>query len=390
MNISPSNIALLLLVPVLFSACIEPFEPPKSDYENLIVIEGIITDSPEPQMVRISRSIPLDTNLYVPENSAKVTILDNSGNEHVLQPAGNGEYFTSWPDFQGMPGKTYQLRVIADNGDIIESDPVTMINVPDIDSISWEITSRFNDEGEDVPGIQIYVSTHDPGNNTRNYRWELEETWEFNTPFHSFYQWSSNGLVEMRTDNIYTCWTTNLPNKILIGSSSKLSEDIIYEFPLLYISSEGSNRLSEEYSLLVRQYALSESSKLFWQQMKKMNEDMGSLFAPQPTAVTGNLHNVSNPDKPVIGYFDASQAKEKRIFISKEELEDMEVFSGYYGCKKDTLLMAQIPGYSYKSYTNPIDEIMNDMGFTIGYSISNIECTDCTLHGTNIKPDFWE
>jgi hypothetical protein len=390
MNISRSNIALFLFLQILFTSCIEPFNPPKTNYEYFIVIEGTITDSPEPQIIRISRTIPLDTILYVPDNTAKVSILDDSGNEYLLQSTGNGEYATSWPDFQATPGQTYQLHVITENGEIIQSDPVTMMKVPDIDSVSWKITSRFNDEGQNVPGVQIYISTHDPGNNTRNYRWELEETWEFTAPYHSFYQWSSNGWVEMRPENIYTCWTTNLPDNILIGSSAQLSDDIISEFPLLYISSEGSNRLSEEYSLLVRQYALSESSRLFWQQMKKMNEAMGSLFAPQPSAVTGNLHNISNEGEPVIGYFDASEVKETRIFIPKEELEDMNVFSGYYGCTKDTLLMFEIPHYDLKSHTNPIDEVKNDMGFTVGFTISNIECTDCTLHGTNIKPDFWQ
>ncbi len=391
MDIFRKNIALIILLPFLFVMCIEPFDPPAGgDYENLMVIEGLLTDSPEPQTIHISRSIPLDTQLYVPDNTASVKILDDSGNEYQLQSIGNGEYTTSWPEFQGAPGRTYQLLVTTEDGEIIQSDPVTMMNVPDIDSISWEITSHVNDNGDNIPGVQIYVSTHDPANNTWNYRWELEETWEFHAPYHSFYQWAPNGMVEMRTNNIYTCWTTNFPDKILTGSSSQLTNDIIYQFPLLYISSEQSNRLSEEYSLLVKQYALSDPSKLFWQQLKKMNENMGSLFAPQPTAVTGNLHNITNNSKTVIGYFDASGIKEKRIFISKEELEYMDVYSGYQGCKKDTLLAAQIPGFSYKNHTNPIDEIMNDMGFTIGYSVSNIECTDCTLRGTNTKPDFWE
>lgn len=385
-----SNIVLLLALSFLVMTCIEPFDPPKSGFENLLVIEALITDSHEPQTVHISRSIPLDTTFYVPENAATVKIFDDAGNEYRLEPAGNGIYTTPWPDFQAVPGRSYQLEVTTENGDLIRSDPVIMGKTPDIDSVSWEISSRLNDEGEDIPGVQIYVSTHDPENQTWYYHWQLEETWEFHAAYHSFYQWSANGWVEMRPENIYTCWSTHLPDKILIGSSSKLTEDVIARLPLLYVSSDASNRLSRKYSLLVKQYALSESAWLYWQQLKKMNENMGSLFAPQPTAVTGNLHDDSNKGKPVIGFFDVSAVKTKRIFISKEELEDMDVYSGYQGCKKDTLLNAQIPGYYYKDYMNPVDEVTNDMGFTIGYYVSSIECTDCRLHGTNIKPDFWE
>jgi hypothetical protein len=371
------------------SRCIEPFDPPRGDFDDLLVIEGLITDAPEPQLIRISRSFPLDTTQYIPENGATVVILDDMGNEYQLQSAGNGEYLTL-PDFQGEPGRTYQLLVTTANEEMIQSDPVTMKKVPEIDSISWKVVSRLNDEGELIDGVQIYVNTHDPENQTWNYRWQWKETWEFNARYHSYYQWSANGMVEVRPDNIYTCWTTKTSGKILIESSSKLTNDIIFQYPLHYVSSTSSNRLSKKYSILVKQYALSDAAWFFWQQMEKMNQNMGTIFAPQPTAVVGNLHNINIPAKTVIGYFDASGIKEKRIFISKEDLGDMDVYSGYKGCTLDTLLLSGIPKYPNKQYYIPVIDVLDERGFTIGYWISSKRCADCTMYGVNTKPDFWE
>lgn len=384
------HIALAMIVAYFGSRCIEPFDPPRGNFDDLLVVEGLITDAAGPQMIRLTRSFPLDTTQYLPEEGATVKILDDLGNEYQLQDAGNGEYYTPWPGFQGQTGQTYQLLITTSGGALIQSDPVIMKKTPGIDSVSWEVVSTLNDEGEQIPGVQIYVSTHDPENQTWNYRWNWEETWEFTAPYHSFYQWAPNGMVEVRPENIYTCWSTATSGEILIESSSKLADDIIFRYPLHYVSSLASNRLSKKYSILVKQYALSDAAWFFWQQMEKMNQNMGTLFAPQPTAVTGNLYSVSAPGTPVLGYFDASGVKEQRIFITREDLEDMDAYSGYHGCQRDTLLFAEIPDYPYKRYYNPIDEHMNDMGIVIGYFISTLECTDCTLHGVNKKPDFWE
>lgn len=388
MHFRKLHIAIATLLSLLFGRCIEPFDPPVSDFQDLLVIEGTITNSAEPQQVLISRSIPIDTNQFIPENGADVKIIDDMGGEYQLLPTGEGIYQTP-VDFQGIVGHTYQLFVTTGSGEIIQSDPITMSSVPKIDSISWEVTSKLNDDGNWIDGIQIYINTHDPNNETWNYRWQWEETWEFNTKYHSLYKWASNGDVEERSENIYTCWSTYNSQNILIGSSGKLTTDIISKQPIHYVSSSGSNRLSKKYSILVKQYALSEAAWLFWQQMGKMNQDLGSLFAPQATAVKGNLKNITNPENPVIGYFDASAVDEMRLFITNKELGDMRVYTGYHNCTFDTLLLAQIQDFPYKNYFNPLD-LVYVMVFPLGYSLSSVECSDCRLHGVNIKPDFWE
>ncbi len=389
MRFSYLNIVVIVILGLVVLRCIEPFDPPKEDFQDLLVIEGLITDEAKPHQITISRTFPIDTLLKIPVNGASASIVDDLGNKYGLQPVGDGKYETSWPEFQGQPGRTYQLLVTTSLGDMIQSDPVVMKKVPEIDSVSWEISTRLLDDGTVTDGVQIYVSTHDPDNETRNYRWQYIETWEFNTPYPTYYKWSGNQIV-VRDENISKCWTNNSSDEILIGSSGNLSDDIISLYPLVYISANASNRLRIKYSILVRQYALSDEAWFYWKQMKKMNQEMGNLFAPQPTAVQGNLHNVTRPQIPVIGYFDASGVKEKRIFISSHDLDGMKVYSGYDYCPVDSLRLADISKYPFKNSRNPMYTYLNEMGFVAGYLMSTIQCTDCTLRGENVKPDFWE
>jgi len=395
-HIRKLHIAIAVFISLFMSMCIEHFDPPLGDFEDLLVIEGLITNSAEPQKVMISRSSRIDTTHFIPENSANVRIIDDLGNEYQLLQIGDGEYQAS-SEFQGTTGRTYQLFVTTEKGEIIQSDPVTMLSVPRIDSISWEISSRFNDEGDLMDGVQIYVNTHDPNNETWNYRWQWEETWEFNTRYRSELQWDPNGTVEPRPENIYTCWSTVKSQNIHIGSSDNLATDIISSEPIRYVSSSESNRLNVKYSILVKQYALSESAWYYYKQLGKMNQELGSLFAPQPTPVTGNLINITDPGIPVLGYFDASEVNEKRIFISrKEELGEMQEYSGYKSCFNDILTFFFIPGYTpyvqgyaFERAHNPLRLFYIDVS-PIGFYYSTIECSDCRLYGTNKKPVFWE
>ena len=389
MNFSYKNILFFILLSLTVLRCIEPFDPPRDDFKSVLVIEGLITNAPEPQTIVISRSFPIDTLVHLPVDGADVSITDDAGNTYALTGVGNGQYVTKWPEFQGVAGKTYQLIVVAPGEELIQSDPVVMKKVPKIDSISWERTTRLENDGSETEGVQIYVSTHDPQNETGNYRWQYEETWEFNTPYPSFYKWTPSGDITLRDENISKCWADEISDKILISSTSKLASDVVSLFPITFVSATESNRLSIRYSILVRQFALTDDALFFWKQLKKMNQEMGGLFSPQPTAVEGNLHNITNPDKQVVGYFEASEVDEKRIFINRWELPDMRVYSGYHRCEVDTLLYADIPAYPFKTSTNPVNTVMNEMGFTIGYSISTKECTDCRLYGENKKPDFW-
>ncbi|MBR9997942.1 MAG: DUF4249 domain-containing protein [Cyclobacteriaceae bacterium] len=370
-----SGTAMLIL---LFSRCIEEFEPPSQDYGNFLVVEAFINKGNEQSDVRLSRSVPLDTSAWIPESGARVSIREDTGEEHFLSETAAGIY--QFPEgFNGQSGISYQISIITSGSRQYESDFVTLRQTPDIDSVHWEYLEKPE---LGVEGLQIYLSTHDPENNTAYYRWYYDETWIFRTPYDATLIYE-NGQIRQRLENINTCWKNVSSTSIFLGNSTRLDQDVIDSYPLVYVDNT-TERLADRYSINVKQYALSEVAYTYWDELKDLNENLGTLFDPMPFSITGNIHNVNDRNETVLGFFDAAEDKEKRIFISHLEIPAMNIFNPYTACN-DTLV-------SYSSVGVMISRGGYMLATVVGlsdYLLSTPTCIDCRYAGTNIRPDFW-
>ena len=371
----------IICVLAIFSTCIYKFDPPSEGYENLLVVEALLSDGDEAFEVRLSRSIPIDKYNFLPEEFAHVSLSDDAGNIVDLFEANPGRYL-SYPDFRAYTGREYQLFIQTADGKQYASESVLLRETPPIDSVYYRYEERVVAGSENnVPGLQIYVTTHDMNNNTWYYRWEYSETWEFRTKYNSTLIWE-DGMTKEREEQINQCWKNNESSGVLVNTSKNLNEDIISELPLVFISNE-TDRLSIKYSILVKQYALSERSYNFWKDLEKINENLGTLFDPQPYVLQGNIHNVSDENDVVLGYFDASAIQQERIFIARGEFPYFAT-PGYPSCKDTIVSYGLIPAMIRQDFML-VGQV--PMG---RYLLSEEPCIDCRLTGTNIQPDFWK
>jgi hypothetical protein len=141
----------------------------------------------------------------------------------------------------------------------------------------------------------------------------------------------------------------------------------------------------------VQQQTLTTEGYNYWSNLQKSTEQLGGLFDPLPSEVSGNIHCISNPSEKVIGFFSGGSTEEKRIFLLPRQLPEG---MGYYNyrnpnCIADTILLADIPA------TDPatllIDGIYPPGRMLIGYTTSYASCIDCKyLGGVTQRPDFWE
>jgi hypothetical protein len=240
-------------------------------------------------------------------------------------------------------------------------------------------------------GVRVYVNTRDPANNTRYYRWKYEETWQFTSAFRSTIEFV-NGAVRPRTNNIYECWGSQRSNAIQLSNSTRLGQDVIANFPLILLP-RASVKLRIKYSVLVSQYAQTPEEYNYWELLKKNTESLGSLFDPQPTQLTGNVHCLDDANERVIGYVGATTITQKRIFIDNAELRSSFFYdTGNEGCSTapDTIPL-RIATDIFRNPNNvPIEpDYMPGTLNVIGYLISSADCVDCRRRGTNVKPSFW-
>jgi hypothetical protein len=368
--------AVVILVAV---TCKKSYEPPAiTAINNFLVVDGNINITPNSSTtVTLSRTRRLvDTVTNLPELYAQVYIESSTGNKYPVYETGNGKYTSAQLTLNASD--MYRLDITTSDGRNYKSEFVTVIRTPAIDSLTWK---REKD-------VTIYVNTHDPQNNTRYYRWEFEETWEY----HSFYETilgTSNGRIFYR-DSItqaYKCWSNWASTDIILGSSVKLSEDVISNIPIAIVS-ENSPKINFRYSILAKQHGLTKEAYAYWQILQKSTQQLGTLFDAQPSQLAGNIHSTDNPTEPVIGYISVSSIQQKRLFINNKELVNWHGVAPGNIC--DISFIPQDPvDYLIFHYS---DTTYGAYYFVTGgaIAITKRSCLDCTLGGgTNSKPSFW-
>lgn len=364
----------------LATSCIDPYFPPEIDsISPVLVIDGFI-NTQGASTIRLTRSQQLDeTGLPTPELGASIWVEDDNGVKIFLSEQGNGNYGLGQQNFSSS---RYKLGIETNNGRKFVSEFVSVKNSPPIDSVSWDLTPDS--------GVEISVSTHDPGSSEGYYRWTFEETWKYTSAGESTYEFNpTTREVTVRQDDIYHCWREALSTDILIASSSRLSENRISKFLLTQIP-QTSERTRYQYSILVKQYAISQSAFTYWQQIKKTTEDLGTLFGPLPSQVVGNFTSVSDPAEPVLGFFAIGTVETKRIFI---EWQDMPISSNYITPYDDCEIF-EIMLENFHLFTPPnilLHGIPNPNGpGIIGYTYTSESCADCRKSGgTTTKPAYW-
>jgi hypothetical protein len=341
-----------------------------------LVVEGFVNVGNGPTNFTLSRASSLDSPVIIPQTGAQVIVETQGGGSFPLTELGNGNY-----SFSQIPvdlTQQYRLRITTPDGKEYLSDFAMAKLTPPVDSVSWKLATD---------GINIYVSSHDPQNNTRYYQWKYEETWKYTSAYPSGYEYKNGAIVSRPdSDDIFTCWKSVISTDISIATSAALNADIIYEFPLTQVLFS-SNKLVMKYSILVKQYALTEDWYNWIEKLQKNTERLGSIFDAQPSEIAGNLHCISNPDEQVIGFVGCTSETEERIFISRDQLPGSQViYSGYESCTLDTLMFTLAETFGNGSNI-PVD-ISGSIN-TIKYS--SAFCVDCRqMGGTVIEPPFWQ
>jgi hypothetical protein len=360
---------------LLTSSCITQFIPETDEDKDLLVVEGIISDQPGINTIKLSKSLPLGSKTALkPLKGCIVTVSDDLGNTYKLKESVTGTYVTDPSQFTGRIGRFYTLHITTISGTTnhnFESYPMEMKPVPPIDSIFYKkVTIREAGElSQETEGCQVFLSTHDPLNQCEFYRWEYSETWEFRLPY----------FVPNNK-----CWISANSGEINIKSTSALSEDRISGYPLKFISNS-TDRLKVRYSILVNQYSLNEEEYIYWEKLKNIGEQVGGLYDMIPAEVPSNIWCIEEPDAMVLGFFSVSAMSSKRIFIDENFRGIVDL---YTDCVSDT-----VRGNGPIQYLNVtrwvIEDHVNELP-SFRVLTDKKGCADCTVRGTNAEPLFWK
>ena len=367
----------LLLLILLLNSCVAKFVPEIDEEKELLVVQGLITDQPEADTIKLSKSRPMgQVDEATILSGWLVRISDDLGNTFYLSECKAGTYITNPLNFKGEIGRSYKLHLTENpnNSNLnfllnYESYPIEMKPVPPIDSLYYEKTviEPAIDKFRGVNGCQIYLDTNDPDKTCRFYRWNFSETWILRLLF----------PVENQT-----CWITENSHNINIKSTAAFTDSRIERFPINYISNE-TDRLKRKYSILVNQYSMNEDEYNYWERLQNITAQVGGLYDIIPSSIPSNIECIEKPDEKVLGYFSVSAKSSKRIYI-KDNFEG--IIDHYNNCITDTIPYIDVQGLGISLW------ILDDGQYHIPpYKVltDNKGCADCTVRGTTVKPGYW-
>jgi hypothetical protein len=361
---------------------VSPYVTPNVGY---LVVEGFISGN-TPINYTLSRTLPLPGDSTIPKESGAEVEVEGSDNSSIPLVEQGGGVYSSLDTPMLNAQIRYRLRIHTAEGEDYLSDFVPFRPSPPIDSINWV---------EGPSGVTIYANTHDPANATRYYEWNYDEIWEYHSAEYSSYEYdTATGQVIPRplSSQIYTCWHEGSSTNVLLGSSIKLAQDVIYEQPLELLPKNGV-QLEILYTTLVRQYALTDSAYAYYSILQKNTEEMGSIFDAQPSALVGNIHSLTKPTEEVIGFVSAGTVQQQRIWISAAQVPDWRYT---FACGSPDIKVA----LDSLDLTNPFSMggwIPIDYHVTIpggdidGWRANLVGCVDCRAQpgGVLYKPSIW-
>jgi hypothetical protein len=370
---------------VLITACVEPYVASViQEDHNILVVDGFLVPNDTTE-IKLSRTNPIYSKEGLePEKNALVEVEGSDGTRYPLSEKVSGTYVS--PPLDLDPAREYRLHVRTGDTEEYVSEFVAIRNTHRIDSVTFSEIA----EGD---ALEFYVYSHDPEGKSRFYLWTYDETFEYVSAGLSRYYFDNGQVIARKSaSEIYNCWRTNKVNNIYITSTSKLSEDLVYDFPL-YRVPQASRKLYFGYSVLVKQVALSEEAYTYWYSTKRNSEQLGSIFDPIPSQPFTNFTCLTDPSVPVIGYFTASSQVSKRVFLTRQQINGPSTLydeTGYEDCKSELILLADMSeeNLTGKLIVDRYDDVITQE--FLGYIVLSENCLDCRKRGgVNIKPEFW-
>ncbi len=267
------------MLTVLFS-CEEVITIDLPSAQNLVVIEGWVTDSLSTHPVRITRSSAFSSmDDIVLIEDAQLIVQASTGEVFPYSYSNNG-YYEADIAFRGAPGNQYRLLAIVDTVEIrSEWD-----SMPErVDILSLEIESfEENDPNNPNQQLTVYypkINAIDPADRKNQYRWIF---------YKNDTQFTEPEPITIQNDRLFN--GNLIPNNFqAFGYDS--GEKITLQ--LQSISSSAHNYLSL---------------------LKSQITTLGTSSGTTPAIVEGNL-SYTDDDRMVLGFFGSASSSIDSVFV---------------------------------------------------------------------------
>ena len=349
-----------ILIAFVTCACVERIEFDARAPQQLIVIDGRISDSAPPYSVRLSRGVPLGVDSIVssPIEGATITLYDDLGNSEPFLETSPGNYLTGGA-IQGAIGRSYSIRVTTPSGTTFQSEAERIQPVGEIENIRYEYEARtiMKSFGEVEANVfNIFVDANSGPNPEAYVRWRftgtykvvtypaLHSTWNppytpYRNPFPcSGYilapgpEGSGGLLVQVDDCTCCTCYAKHFETKPQLSDTQLIQGNQFKNIKVGEVPITNAT-FHEKYMVEVEQMSLSENAFNFFKLIRDQKENASSIFQPPSSEIRSNFSS-DNSDERVAGFFWAAAITKKVIFIYPEAVPYtvISIYSSTYPC----------------------------------------------------------
>ena len=383
------NIGLVLSV-ILFAGCVERYYPEDNDMNTgTLVINAHLTDQPGVQIIEISRSVSLSYPSLDPVSGGFAEVIREDGEVREFSEFKPGYYEADLDDSFLQTGDSYMIHVITPDRNEYESVFDKLRPVPEIDSLYYqEEHNSFASEEDSTGGVRFFIDFTYDDEAFEYIRWDLTETYEFHNPnMEAFVSIPGVGLIQLPDTSSYrVCYITNELHTIHSMSLSYLDFGIYIKKPFTFVPNiQMEQKLKHKYSLLIKQYSVSEAAFHYWNELKKTSQEQGWLFDRQTALLNSNIQNINDESEVVLGFFSMSGVAETRGFAIKPEGLDMSLYEWY------CFPLPRGPGGPGGDENLPSYYARAWRDGESSFAWVNKHCVDCRAYknSTHIMPDFW-
>ena len=320
--------SLFLFIGLLvFDSCVDRiiYSLPE-EYDQMLIVDGLITNEPGPYTVKLSKTISVNSSLPlgVPISAKRVTLFDNQGHSEILNEKEIGVYQTTPNGMQGVIGNEYHIRIEKMDGQIFESLPDKLYPVGEIDSLYYQFESFQPPTSPTEYGYRIFIDAHSYSNENEYIRWRFTGTFIADTE--PQYKLCPNGcnycplecsgaLVGSQGCTCCRCWVTQYEDKPTVNDNQIISQGKYKAIEVGYVP-VNFYTFMEKYRVQVEQMSLSENAYRYWKSVKAQKDAINSLFQPITGKIKTNISELSQTME-IQGIFYASAINRRQIYLSQ-------------------------------------------------------------------------
>jgi hypothetical protein len=325
---------------ILLASCEDYYTPAIDDMPKLLVVDSHITNDPQQNFVRISKTRSFySTNAIDWVGGAVVELV--AENFQIIKGREDAPGYYVFPATP-VSGRRYKLRITYLK-DIFESDYVMMPPIPTIDSLytRHEVEKVYKTNGYNVPelfdqpGRQLYIDA--PVTSQLQY-------YRFN--YRAIIQWVYNPFTvddpgstlvkpprgtnyvrptpEDTSYHVLYGWITETNKNLfnLAGPKEFSVTKRIEEHPIVALAYNSyvylDSTVQEPYNwiIILDQYGISKESYDFHEKLNRQFSADGTLFDPVIGQVYGNILCKTDPEKIVLGFFDLNSYKQYQYYLN--------------------------------------------------------------------------